>query len=268
MQIPEKKNKKFHHTNRNSVRTIVVVFFLVHLAFLATGFIPDKSKYTCSAFRTPQNLSGYKTISLIRWDYAPGENVMELVFDLKDTAYSAGKIEFTAIYNNAKNLESQIVYSDKDMLILQLYMIPKQSGKKINITFEYTPDGEQTSEISFYSYTGIIHEVDSLPVLSQKEYYIARQDYDIAYYQSLIKDLEDSISKNDDSIKNIQADITRLKSNVEMLTADEMLNRSENIENNENTIKALQLQNESSRKKIAEHQEVIKVLEERKAKYE
>lgn len=268
MQILKKKNRKRQNRNRNSVRIVVVVFFLVHFAFYATGFIPDQSKYTCSAFRTPQDLSEYKTISLIRWDYSPKEDVMELVFDLKDTSYSTGKIEFSAVYNNEKNLESKIVYSDKDMLILQLIKIPKQTGKKINITFEYTPNGQEMSKTSFYSYTGIIHEVDSLPELNQEQYYIARQDYDIAYYQGLIKDLEDSIAENEDSIESIKADITRLRSNDEVLTTDEILNRNENIANDENSIQSLQVQNESSRKKIAEYQEIIKVLEERKAKYE
>lgn len=268
LQKPEKKNKKFLKANRKSVRITVLVFVLVHLAFWATGFIPDQGKYTCSPFRTSQNLSEYKTITLIRWDYSPREKVMELVFDIKDVVYSTGKMEFTAVYNNAKNLDSQIVYNDDGMLILQLYKVPKQSGKKITITFEYTPEGSDVSETKFYNYTGIINEVECLPVLSKEQYYIARQNYDIAYYQSLITYMEDSIEENNISIANIEAEIARLQSGNEVLTTDELLNLNENIDNDKKSIELLQSQNEEYQMKIAEYQEVIAVLEQRKAKYE
>lgn len=272
MQIPRAKNKRkkriFRNRNRNSVRITVLVFFVVHLTFYLTGFIPDQGKYTHSAFRTPQNLSDYKTVTLIRWDYSPKDKVMELVFDLKNSSYSEGTIEFTALFDKTKNLESQIVYNEQDMLVIQLYRIPKQTGKKVDITFEYTPEGEETCKTSFYSYTGIINEVDTLPVLSTDEYYLTRQDYDIAYYQGLIDSLEGSISKNETSISNIRQDIERLQNNTTNLTTDELLNLNETIENDKSTIKALEGKNEEYRLKIASYQETIGVLEQRKADYE
>lgn len=273
VQIPEARNKGkkrivSRNRNRNSVRITVLLFLLVHLAFYLTGFLPDQSKYTYSAFRTPQNLSEYKTVTLIRWEYCPEDKVMELVFDLKNTSYSEGTIEFTALYDNAKNLDSQIVYSGKDMLIIQLYKIPKQMGKKVSITFEYKPEGEKAYEANFYSYTGIINEVETLPILSSDEYYLARQDYDIAYYQSLIDNLEKLISKNETSIVNIQQDITRLQSDTANLTTDELLNLKETIENDKSKIEALEASNTEARIKIASYQETIGVFEQRKADYE
>ena len=272
MQIQKKKNKGkrniSHIKNRNSVRIAVLLFIMIHLAFYLTGFLPDQSKYTYSAFRVPQELSGYKTVTLIRWDYAPRDRVMELVFDLKDTSYSQGNIEFSAIYDNTKNLDSQIVYNDQDMLIIQLYKIQEQTGKKIMITFEYTPEGEKTCETSFYSYMGVINEVETLPVLEKDEYYIARQEYDIAYYRKLIGDLEASISKNEASIKNILQDIERLQNSNTNLTTDELLNLNETIQNNQNTIKALEGKNAEYQLKIASYRETIGVLERRKEDYE
>lgn len=273
MQISKTKNKGKkkimpHIGNRNSVRITVLLFFLIHLVFFLTGFLPDQSQYTCSAFRTSQSLSDYKTVTLIRWDYSPRERVMELVFDLNNTAYSEGTIEFSAIFDNAKNLDSQIVYSEGDMLVIQLYKIPKQTGRKIAITFEYTPEGEKTCETSFYSYTGIINEVDSLPILSPDEYYLSRQDYDIAYYQGLIDDLEELMTKNETSIVNIDQDIERLQGDTTNLTTDEMLNLSETIENDKSKIEALEASNSEALLKIASYQETINVLEQRKADYE
>lgn len=273
IQIPRIKNKgkkraASHSRNRNSVRITVLVFFLVHLGFYLTGFLPDQSQYTHSAFRTSQNLSDYKTVTLIRWEYSPRDRVMELVFDLKNTSYSEGKIEFGAVFDNTKNLDSQIVYSEEDMLIIQLYKIPKQTGRKVTITFEFTPVGEKTYETSFYSYTGIIDEVESLPVLSEEEYYLARQDYDIAYYQSLIDGLRKTISKNETSIANIRQDIERLQGSTDNLTTDELLNLSETIENDKDKIEALEAADGEADLMIASYQETISVLEQRKADYE
>lgn len=273
IQIPKMKNKgkkraAFHNKNRNSVRITVLVFFLVHLGFYLTGFLPDQNKYSYSAFRTSQNLSDYKTVTLIRWEYSPRDRVMELVFDLKNTSYSEGKIEFEAIFDNTKNLESQVVYSEGDMLIIQLYKIPKQTGRKVTVTFEFTPLGDKTYETSFYSYTGIIDEVDSLPVLSEDEYYLARQDYDIAYYQGLIDGLEETISKNENSIANIRQEIERLQGSTANLTTDELLNLSETIENDKNRIDALEAANREADLTISSYQETIHVLEQRKAAYE
>lgn len=273
IQIPKMKNKgkkkvAFHNKNRNSVRITVLVFFLVHLGFYLTGFLPDQNQYSYSAFRTSQNLSDYKTVTLIRWEYSSRDRVMELVFDLKNTSYSEGKIEFEAIFDNTKNLESQVVYSEGDMLIIQLYKIPKQTGRKVTVTFEFTPSGDKTYETSFYSYTGIIDEVESLPVLSEDEYYLARQDYDIAYYQGLIDGLEETISKNENSIANIRQEIERLQGSTANLTTDELLNLSETIENDKNKIDALEAANREADLTISSYQETIHVLEQRKAAYE
>lgn len=268
MKNKGKKRAAFHSKNRNSVRITVLVFFLVHLGFYLTGFLPDQGQYTHSAFRTSQNLSDYKTVTLIRWEYSPRDRVMELVFDLKNTSYSEGKIEFGAVFDNTENLDSQIVYSEEDMLIIQLYKIPKQTGRKVTVTFEFTPMGEKTYETSFYSYTGIIDEVDSLPVLSEEEYYLARQDYDIAYYQSLIDGLRETISKNETSIANIQQDIERLQGSTANLTTDELLNLSETIENDKDKIEALETADREADLMIASYQETIGVLEQRKADYE
>lgn len=193
---------------------------------------------------------------------------MELVFDLKNTSYSEGKIEFEAVFDNTKNLDSQVVYSEEDMLVIQLYKIPKQTGRKVTITFEFTPVGEKAYETSFYSYTGIIDEADSLPVLSKAEYYLARQDYDIAYYRSLIGSLEKTISKNEVSIANIRQDIERLQGSTVNLTTDELLNLRETIENDKDKIEALEAADREADLMIASYQETIDVLEQRKADYE
>lgn len=193
---------------------------------------------------------------------------MELVFDLKNTSYSEGKIEFEAVFDNTKNLDSQVVYSEEDMLVIQLYKIPKQTGRKVTITFEFTPVGEKAYETSFYSYTGIIDEADSLPVLSKAEYYLARQDYDIAYYRSLIGSLEKTISKNEVSIANIRQDIERLQGSTANLTTDELLNLRETIENDKDKIEALEAADREADLMIASYQETIDVLEQRKADYE
>ena len=193
---------------------------------------------------------------------------MELVFDLKNTSYSEGKIEFEAVFDNTKNLDSQVVYSEEDMLVIQLYKIPKQTGRKVTITFEFTPVGEKAYETSFYSYTGIIDEADALPVLSKAEYYLARQDYDIAYYRSLIGSLEKTISKNEVSIANIRQDIERLQGSTANLTTDELLNLRETIENDKDKIEALEAADREADLMIASYQETIDVLEQRKADYE
>lgn len=193
---------------------------------------------------------------------------MELVFDLKNTSYSEGKIEFEAVFDNTKNLDSQVVYSEEDMLVIQLYKIPKQTGRKVTITFEFTPVGEKAYETSFYSYTGIIDEADSLPVLSKAEYYLARQDYDIAYYRSLIGSLEKTISKNEVSIANIRQDIERLQGSTANLTTDELLNLRETIENDKDKIEALEAADREADLMIASYQETIDVLEQRKVDYE
>lgn len=263
-----KGKKIFRNNNRNSVRVAVLLFFLIHLVFYVTGFLPDKSQYTCSEFRIPQRLSDYKTVTLIRWDYSPKDRVMELVFDLKNTAYSEGVINFTAVYDNVKNLDSQVVYNADDMLVIQLYKIPDNTGKKINITFEYTPAGEKMYETSFYSFTGIINEVAALPVLSTEEYYLGRLDYDIAYYQVLIRDLETSVAKNEASLAAIEADMQRLQSNDTQLTTDELLNLNTTLENERGTIKALRSKNEEYRLQISSHQENLDILVQRKAEYE
>ena len=270
MQMPELKRKKIRNANRKSVRKIVLVYVLVHAAFGLSGMLlNNKSEYTVSAFRTPQSLSNTKTISLIRWDYAPKEDVMEVVFDIKDTAYSKGSIQFTAIHNK-KNLDSKVVYSDDDMIIIQLYGISKSKDdrKKIVITFEYNPDVGEMTETSFYSYIGTVNVVETLPVLSESTYYVSRQEYDIAYYQDLISKVEKNISDKEASISEINEEIIRLQSKDNTLTTTEMLNLQEHIKNNQDSIVSLKAQIEELRITISGYQSIIRVLEERKAKYE
>ena len=200
----QKNRKKSTINNRRNVRITVIIFLLVHMAFWASGYLPDGNKYHSSPYRTPQSLSGYKTVSLIRWDYCPKDRLMEVVFDIQNVQYSEGKTEYDVIYDGKKQLSSTIVYSKDNMLIVQINHVPTASGKRISIRFDYTDSDGKSNSTSFYSYTGIINEVDALPVLSEKEYYINRQDYDIAYYETLIQNMENSIAVYQDTIVVLQ----------------------------------------------------------------
>lgn len=255
-------NKKIVFDNRKSVRIIVVLYVLIHIGFVATGFLPDRSRYTFSPFREAVYLTGSRSVSLIRWDYAPDEHTMELVFDFTDSAYSKGGIAFDAVYDGKKNLESNIVYQKEDMLIIQLYHIPEQQGKKITVSFEMNEDGN-SRKASFYSYTGIINEVMSLPVRTEREYYVSRQEYDIAYYNSLIDAAEKSIADKRNSVTEIENDNQRLSSNDTKLTMNETLNLSETIQNNNSMIEELNTEIDELNGEIKEYKDIIQVLKDR-----
>ena len=263
-----KKKKKVAINNRRNVRITVIIFILVHMAFWASGYLPDGNKYHCSQFRSPQSLSEYKTVSLIRWDYCTTDRKMEIAFDIQDVQYSEGKTEYDVIYDGKKQLESTIVYSKDNMIIIQIEHVPAARGKRISVRFDYTSDEGKDSTTSFYSYTGIINEVEALPVLSEKEYYINRQDYDIAYYEKLIQNMQNSIQKNEAKVSNIEKEIERLQGDTSNLTTDEILNLKETIDNDQSSKEMMQTQNEEYCKKIASYQETIKVLQKRKDAYE
>lgn len=254
--------KKNGYNNRTSVRYIVIGYCIVHLLFWASSFIPDSNRYTASSLRSVQNLSQYNSVTLIRWDYAPSDNTMEVVFDLTNTLYQDGSISMEARSSN-KRLDSKIVYSDQDMLIVQLYKVPKASGNRITIRFEYEENGKETSA-SFYTYVGITNQVKSLPVLTEKEYYYNRQVYDINYYNSLISELEDKITANKEKIDSLEKDLERLSDGKENLTSDELLNLDETITNDTQSIKSLELQISEYENDISGYQDTIKVLEERR----
>ncbi len=254
--------------NRKAVRITIVLYVLIHMAFFMSGYLPDNNKYSASEFRKPQNLSQYKTISLIRWDYAPKEKVMEVTFDLQNQEYSEGRIEYEVVLDNSKNLSSDIVYSKGNMIILQITHIPAATGKKISVRFTYTDEEGKETTASFYSYTGIVNEVESLPVLSEKDYYIQRQDYDIAYYESLIKKKQNEIAENEEKISNITSEIERLRNDTSELTSDEILNLQETISNDQSSIETLQSKNEELKKNIITYQETIEILKKRKNAYE
>lgn len=256
------KNKIKPFNNRTSVRFIIIIFIIIHLLFLASNFIPDSNRYSASALRSTQNLSQYNSITLIRWDYAPADRTMEVVFDVKNTLYQDGNISMQALSSN-KPLDSKIVYSNQEMLIVQIYKVPKASGNRVTVQFDYEEDGKETT-VSFYTYVGITNQVSELPVLTEKEYYYNRQIYDITYYNSLITELKDQITENQNRIRDLENDLKRLDSGTENLTTDELLNLDETISNETQTIRSLELQISKYEEDIAGYQDVIKVLEERK----
>lgn len=262
MNLKEAGRKRIVYNNRRSVRIIVIVYVLIHIAFAATSLLPDRNKYSFSAFREPVSLTGSRSISLIRWDYSPDESTMELVFDFENSAYSNGGISFDAVYDGQKSLESEIVYQRDEMLIIQLYHIPEVTGKRVTVSFETKEDGN-TRKVSFYTYTGIANEVASLPVLSEKEYYIQRQEYDIAYYEGLISAKIKAIQDKQTSIAQIEADNERLNNHDSKLTTDELLNMNETLRNNNSMIEALQVNITELQQEISRYENIIQVLKER-----
>lgn len=264
MQMQGKKNKKIRYTNRNSIRIIVVVFILVHLTFFATGFIPDQSKYTVSAFRTPQKLSEYKEISLIRWEWASAEKTMEVEFDITDTTYSEGSVVVSCLYDNTKPLDCQIVYSSESTIIIQIYGMPAVNSKAVKVKFEYAPPDEEVCQVTFTSYTGVIDLADTLPVLDEKSYFNNRINYDVAYYQKLIDEQNVLIEKNQKQIAEVKEEINRLNTQPSELTTDELLHLNERLQNNEDMIRYLENAIEDSRQVIFGYQDTIRILEKRR----
>lgn len=267
MSLKKVENKRIIYNNRKSVRIIVIVYVLIHLGFAATSFLPDKNKYSFSAFREPVNITGSRSVSLISWDYSPKEATMELVFDFENSAYSNGGISFDAIYDGQKALESGIVYQKDEMLIIQLYKIPSQQGKRVTVSFEADDNGN-SRKVTFYTYTGITNEVDSLPILTEKEYYIKRQKYDIAYYEELISADYSSIDNKQTAISQIEADNERLNNHNSKLTTDQILNMNETLRNNNSMIEGLQMEITELKQEISKYEEVIRVLNERIDDYE
>lgn len=263
-----KKQKKFN--NRKSVQIIVVVYVLIHLAFLATSMLPDNNKYKVSTLRSTQSLTAYSNFTLIRWDYAPKDNTMEVVFDLTNTLYQDGKIAMSTYAAN-KQIDSSIVYKDDNMIIVQIYNIPKSSSCRITVKFDVL-DGEKEDDnkngIRFYTYVGVANQVQELPILTEQEYYYNRQIYDLAYYQGLIDELENDNTEAEKRISQLTDDLERLKGNQSDLTSDELLNIDKTISNDEQTIQALKGRITENDKKITDYQNTISVLNERKAAYE
>ena len=267
MSLKKPDKKKVIYNNRKSVRFIVIIYVLIHLGFAATSLMPDRNKYSYSPFREPLNLTGSRSVSLIRWDYSPAEDTMELVFDFANSAYSNGGITFDAVYDGRKNLDSGIVYQKDEMLIIQLYHIPDGQGKRVTVSFE-TQEGGNVRKVSFYTYTGIVNEVSSLPILSEKEYYIQRQEYDIEYYKMLIDANLKKIDDKQASIEEIEADNERLNNNDSKLTTDELLNMKETIRNNNYMIEAMRVDIEELKQQVSRYEDIIKVLNDRKNDYE
>ena len=263
MKEKKKKQNKRNRKNRKVVKGVVCVYLLIHTFFYLSGFFSETNKYIGSEFRTEQRLSNYKTISLIRWEYAPKEKTMEITIDLKNTMYSEGRVELSAKYEKSKNLDTQVVYSDQDMLVIRLYGMPYKIGKKITLNFAFTPEGEEEAKARFYEYIGGIEETDTLPILEKNEYYTKRQEYDMAYYQGLIDDLKEEIVKNQESIQKIELDIESIQNDTGNLTTDEMLNLNEIIQNDKNTIEMLKSGIEKNKEQISTYEETIEVLRQR-----
>lgn len=266
MGMKKNKKKKKSFDNRKSVRWIVITFITIHLLFAASNFIPDSKRYTASEMRSTQNLSQYSSITLIRWDYAPSERTMEIAFDINNTLFQDGKITMEAVASN-KRLRTQIVYSNQEMLIVQIYKVPKNASERITLNFIYEEGGKE-QEARFYTYIGITNTVTTLPVLTEKEYYINRQNYDIAYYNSLINEADSKIGDCKKRIKELQDDLSRLKSDDSALTTDELLNLDKTVENEQQMISALESQIATFEEDIDGYKDTIKILEERKSTYE
>lgn len=262
----QRKNRKRVKKNRNrvSVRMIVILYVLVHGGFYLTGFHADQDRYISSKFRVPQELSPYKTVTLIRWDYAPSDRVMEVEFDINNLSYSTGELVFSCFYEGTKPLDCQVVYSSDTGLIIQIYDIPKEQGNRINVEFEYAPEEDKVFTASFVHYTGIMNVVKALPILKAEEYYNNRLTYDIAYYEYLIDIQTELISKDKEQIENIEKEVIRLKENTKELTAEERLHLNESIGNNEDMIRSFQKAIEEAEQTIANYQETIEVLEKRR----
>lgn len=265
-----KKNKRrtWKNASRKSVYIITAVFIIVHTGFFFSGFIPDDRYKKISEFRSPQTLSLYKTISLIRWEYSPKEEIMEVEFDISNILYGDGRVSFSAFCEN-NQIDSQIVCNREDKLIVQLHNVKYKKNKRIRLSFSYIADGEDNPDtVTFYHTIGYTDEVAALPVLSEEEYGRKRIDYDIAYYQGIIDTNMQKIQENNRKIEATQEELSRLKEHGSALTTDELLNISTSIQNNEEAIRTLDLENRELERQNAENQETIGVLQKRRADYD
>lgn len=202
-----------------------------------------------------------KEIRLIRWDYAPEQQMMEVEIDLKDLSFQEPhEYEFSAMEINQGPLKVTTVLEETNWAVVQISAVPERWAE---ISFRIsTPDNEEAGTLRMYTNIEDVHRVSRIETLDRQGYQVARLENEITIYEDEIEELQEQIQDEKDRISMIQDEISELKQGQEYETEEQVEESEALIEEAQTQIQTAEDAIEEAYEDIVERQERIGNLQE------
>ncbi|WP_288730674.1 hypothetical protein [uncultured Fusobacterium sp.] len=250
--------------------TLLVVSFYFIMLTSGTWLPNDGGDYQQLAINQSITNTEYnRTITLVRWDYSQKQQRMQVQLRIENMNYD-GKNEyaFSAVDKNRGKLNTVSVYQDMEILVLNINKVPKR-WSTISLRIGLAEDDpDQSSIFKIYGNSKNINSVDEIENGNKNSYYVLDTKCSIADIENKIEKENQSITRNQEKIKEITNTIDVKTDNLEFLTETEKKEALSVIGQMESEIEVCQDSIKESENAISEYKERIEKLEEKISSYE
>lgn len=121
------KGKDYKNKHRNIFFMLFFFFFIGGYAFFFSSplWMPTSGEANRLTELNKEILWNDRKITLIRWDYAPAQELMEVEIGVVNTTFDGGDAyDWTARLPSGKELEVMPVLEESDWVVLQIKNVP------------------------------------------------------------------------------------------------------------------------------------------------
>lgn len=260
-------SKKLQNNN-NLKYPLFMIFTILGYIFFCTSkaWFPDLSNTTAFTPMDTIYTLDNRDFTLKNWSWSPTQSLMEVEIDVNNKNFDKiDKYLFSCRDKRYNPLPVEPVLEESNLLVIYIKDVPSDfSELSFRIKVDY---GENTKEISdmvrFYTNRKDIPIVDKITPMTAKQYYIARLDRNIAAYEKDVAEKQTFISGINAKILKAQEDITVLRNNLPLQSADEAALSQKRIHAIEENITDFHSQIESAELDIFELEDKIKEAQEK-----
>ena len=257
--------------NKNRFLTIFIIVFIAgyFLFFSSKVWYPDSGNLVAATKPGTTKTWNDRNVTLLSWDYAEDERMMEVQLEIVNTMLDGiDRYEYEVLDRDNGYLTVEKVLESDDFVVLHIVNV-ESDWKELSLRMQF-PDEQAvehtqidySSECKMYANSKSITKVEQIPVLTAKEYQIARYQKHIDTYETQIASLKSTIKEKQEQITAGEADILKLQEQEYYQTEEQKADTEQIIENARSTIKSLQTEITSAESEISELQERINNTEE------
>ena len=277
---------KHSYAKRNQSRKfvrIVIVLFIATYVVLGTSklYLPTKSTWIDTPLNTQASIGKDRTIKLIRWDYSPSQNYIEIEVDIANESTEKGFYQCNVNYMKDKkeiSLPVCIIYQNATNAIIHVKDVPS-TANQFSFIFAFMRKSDDYDATLMNASISSMKQVENLTPLNEAGYQLKRKQLEKIATDAKIKKSQSKINKRNEEISVLQKQIESLNAEAEYKTSDELIDLNADITKKTTEIDKLSaaIQSENLKitdytTKITELDNLIKTLEpnvkEIKIKYE
>lgn len=289
--IKRKDYEKLAYVNHNKTKAIgLIVVILIYAFFFLSPYIfhekPQRTYTKIGEYVSFGEMQG----KVLGWDYCPEQQMSQVSVNFSSGINKEDELEVSAKinYDNsrtpAKNCECEIVYSESDYVVVNIYDIPSNfyccaltvQRKSSNVEEDTQPTTEPDDKSSLqevtvnenqsqqsmrvYTCSDAVNLVSTIPKCDDVVYRLERIYYGIDNDNSIIADNKSQIDELNKSNRDYHLKIEDLQKSLEYQTIEEQDKTNSTIndllkkvENNNSTIANLQTDIQKKTDEISEY---------------